>query len=412
VLHKRLLHFVKVLSILAIIVPCMTGCWDRMEIEERAVILGIAVDLADKSDSENETSEVTHLEKNFPKPLKNLVKVTVQIAVPGRIPLGTSEGGGTSSGKGSPIWVLSAEGYTLDDALMVLQQQLADRMFFGHLRIIVISEQIARNSVHNLNDYFRRSPEVRRSAWMIVSKGSAADLMRAAPQLQRVPTLYLLAMMDNAVRMGKLPNIFLGIFWTADSSLGKEPYLPYVELKKKENMEISGLAYFRNDRMLGVTKPLEIGVFMAINGVKAGGYNFFQKLPHTEEMTMIKTTGRKTIRKITMEKGKPVIHLDIFLEANIEEKSSEGVELNRNKIIAQIQNDIDQAGGKNAEDFIKKMQKEGTDIFGFGEYIRAKEPKYWNREIKTKPKWQEMFKELKVEVNMHTKLRRVGMKAS
>jgi spore germination protein KC len=412
VLLNRCLRLVKVLSLCIMMLACLTGCWDRLEIEERAVILGIAVDEVSNNENNELSSEVTHLTSAFPKPKKRLVKVTVQIAVPGRIPLGTSESSGGGSGKKSPIWVLSAEGYTIDDALLVLQQQLADRMFFGHLRVIVISEKIARSGVQNLNDYLRRNTEVRRSAWMMVSKGPASDLMKAEPQLERVPTLYLLAMMENAVRMGKLPNVFLGVFWSADSSKGREPYLPYIELKQKGNMEILGLAYFRSDRMVGATKPLEIGVYMAVKGMKTGGYSVFENYLDTSETLMFKSTNRKSKTKVSMENGKPRIQLNIRIEGDIEEKSTEEFEVKSNKTLMQIQTQLNKSAEEAMKNLIDKMKKEGSDIFGFGEYIRAKEPQYWNREIKNEQQWQEMFKDLIVEVKIDMRIRRVGMKAT
>ena len=218
----------KFFLILILIAPCLTGCWDRLEIEERAVILGIAVDDAGKSAEQTEP-KVTHLEESFPIPPVDMVRITVQIAVPGRIPLGPVEGG--SSGGVKPVWVLSAVGHTIDDALSVLQEELADRIFLGHLRVIVVSEKIARKGLSNLNDYLRRNPEVRRLAWLMVSKGNAAEIMNAEPELERVPSLYLIAMMDHAVEMGIYPFEFLGVFWSEETSLGHEPSLPYIVVR-------------------------------------------------------------------------------------------------------------------------------------------------------------------------------------
>jgi spore germination protein KC len=402
----------KLLCLVVITVPVLTGCWDRIEIEERAVILGIAVDEA-VTQTDKAEDEVAHLKHKFPNPNKKKIQVTVQIAVPGRIPLGGSSETSTG-GKGAkkPVWVLSAQGYTIDDALMVLQQQLADPMFFGHLRMIVISEKIARKGVQNLNDYFRRSPEVRRLAWMVVSKGVAAELMKATPQLARVPTLYFIAMMDNAVKMGKLPNDFLGIFWSADSSRGKEPYLPYVDLKKTGQVGISGLAYFKGDKMVGTTKTLQIGIFMAVTGVKMGGYNAFEILPNSSDTFMFKATNRTTLTKVSMKNGRPLIQLKLQVEGDIEEKSTEKAKVRNHKTILQMQDELSKSSEGAIKDLIKKMQKDGSDIFGFGEYIRAKQPEYWNREIKNKKNWQEQFKDLTVEVDVKFKIRRIGMKAT
>ncbi|UUZ79369.1 hypothetical protein LJK88_29920 [Paenibacillus sp. P26] len=64
-----------------------------MEIEERAVVLGIGIDKAEP-EAENKESEVTHLHGSLPSPKGDMLRVSIQIAVPGRIPLGPGGGGG------------------------------------------------------------------------------------------------------------------------------------------------------------------------------------------------------------------------------------------------------------------------------------------------------------------------------
>jgi spore germination protein KC len=236
--------------------------------------------------------------------------------------------------------------------------------------------------------------------------------MKAAPQLERVPSLYLLAMMDHSIQMGKLPNDFLGIFWSADSSKGREPYLPYVDMKKKGNMEISGLAYFKGDKMVGTTKPLEIGLFMAVTGVKRGGYSAYGHLPDSSDTLMFRATSRKARTRVSMKNGRPHIMINMRVEGDIDEKSTELFKIKNHKTILQIQDELGKSSEEGIKELIKKLQKDGSDIFGFGEYIRAKQPRYWNQEIKDKKKWQEQFKDLTVEVKMDFRIRRVGMKAT
>ncbi|MDU0201426.1 Ger(x)C family spore germination protein [Paenibacillus sp. MAH-36] len=104
--------------------------------------LAIGIDEAKPGD-EKETSNATHILKQNPRTNQKLLRITVQIAVPGRIPLGAGSDASSPSGE-KPIWVLSSVGYTIEDCLMNLQQQLADRLFYGHLRVIVLSEAIAK----------------------------------------------------------------------------------------------------------------------------------------------------------------------------------------------------------------------------------------------------------------------------
>lgn len=389
-----------------LIFPLLTGCWDRLEIEDRAVILAIAVDKA-KSGEEAEGSNATHIIKDFPKPKTGLIRITVQIAVPGRIPLGPGEGGGSPGEK--PVWVLSTVGSTIDDALMNLQQQLSDRLFFGHLRVIVVSEAVAKKGIENLNDYFRRQPQVRRTAWMVVSKGRASEVMTATPQLERVPSLYLLATMDHAVEMGKLPNDFLGVFYSASSAKGQEGYLPYLSLKKTSNIEISGLAYFKGDKMIGTTTALQIGHFMAMKQINPGGYSVIIQVPGSETLVIFQSTHRKAKITVDIKNGKIHASVTSQVEGDLREKSNEKIVLTTENI-KKIEREIEKDGIKGFEKLIQQTQKDGCDIFGFGEYVRATQPAYWNREIKSKEQWENMYKDISIDVNLNVNIRRIGTK--
>jgi spore germination protein KC len=406
----------KLCLICLLIFPLLTGCWDRLEIETRAVVLAIAIDEAKPKD-ETEQSNATHLTKKSIGGTSGTIHVSVQIAVPGRIPLGPGGGGGGGGGEGGgqaenakrPVWVLGSDGETIDDALMNLQQQIADRLFFGHLRVIVVSESVAKKGIQNLNDYFRRQPEVRRTAWMVVSTGKAKEFMTATPQLERLPTLYLLATMDHAVKMGKLPNDFLGIFFSASSARGQEGYLPYLKLKKQSNIEITGLAYFRGEKMVGTTKALQIAYFMAIKQKNPGGYSVIQQIPGTETAVMFQSTHRKSKISVTIKEGKPHATIRCLVEGDIREKSNEDFKLT-DENIKKVEESVQKTALKAFNEFIQQTQEDGSDIFGFGEYVRATQASYWNREIKTKEKWESMYRDISVDLSLKIKVRRIGTK--
>lgn len=408
---SRWIKPVKLLVVALLALPLLTGCWDRLEIEERAVVLGISIDTA-KPEEGKEEEEVSHLQGKFPAPKKDLIRVAVQIALPGRIPLGPGESGsGGGSGAESTVWVIHVVGHSIDDALMNLQQQLSGRLFFGHLRVIVVSEDVAKKGLQNVNDYFRRNSEVRRMAWMIVSQGNAEELMKAAPKLERVPTLYLISTMDSAVKLGKFPNNFVGDFWSDSSKKGQDGFLPYVGIKEEDNIDLLGIAYFSGERMVGTTKPLEIGAYMGIKGLNPAGYRGILSVNGPEHTVTLYATHRKSKIEVRIANGRPHITVSIFNELNLEEKLSEQVLIDNPDIIKEIEREDEKATIKLHEGLIKQTQAKGADIFGFGEYIRAKEPKFWNEHIKTAEGWRDMYKEITVEVNIEVNIRRVGMKA-
>lgn len=198
---------IKVVIMFYFLIPLLTGCWDSKEIEQRANVLAIGIDKASEKDRKQE-DEVSHLSKKYPIPDEEMIKVTAQIAVPGEIPLGPQQPGGSVK----PVLVVEVVGHTLEDAILNLQQEVADEVFLGHLRIIVLSEEIARTGTARFNDFLRRNPEIRRTASLVVSKESASKYMNIIPELERIPSLYLADMVDNLSAIGKFPPSFIGLF--------------------------------------------------------------------------------------------------------------------------------------------------------------------------------------------------------
>lgn len=408
---------IRLACVLILLFPLLAGCWDRLEIEDRAVVLGVSIDKA-PPEAEQEESEIAHVDGTNPIPADKMIRVGVQIAIPGRIPLGPGESGGGGGGgakRGSSsntVWVLNVVGHTIDDAFMNLQQQVASRLFFGHLRVIVISEEMAMEGLDNINDYFRRNSEVRRMAWMMVSKGHAIDFLNAAPKLERVPTLYLLSTLEEGLRMGKFPKDFIGVFWSNSSKKGQEGFLPYVELKRENNVEISGLAYFKGNQMVGATTPLEIGAYMAIKGINPAGYRVMVSLGGPDDTILTAATHRKSRFSVRISQGRPHFSVYLAVEMNVEEKYSEQVMLYSQNVIRQFESKQAQNLNRFCEQFIHKTQEAQSDIFGFGEYIRAKRPGFWNRYVKTEDNWREMYQNADIEVTGTFKIRRIGMRSS
>lgn len=404
------------LAALLLMVPLLSGCWDRLEIDERAVVLGVSIDEVENEEAaEKEEDEVSHVRGSLPPPKQGMVRVGVQIALPGQIPLGPGEGGGMGGGgPRTTVWVINVVGHSINDAFLNLQQQVSSRLFFGHLRIIVISEAVAKRDMSNINDYFRRNSEIRRMAWMMVSKGKAFELMNAAPKLERIPTLYLMSTLDNAIKMGKFPKDYIGQFWSNSSKKGQEGFLPYVEIKEQENVEVKGLAYFRGERLVGVTKPLEISGFLGLRGINPAGYRAIVLLDSDDMSSAVMTnvTHRHSKIDVSVKDGKPHFLIRIQLEANLVEKMNESISLDDPAVIHLIERKQEEASVQFYKNIIEKTQSKSSDIFGFGEMVRAKKPGYWHRYIGTKEKWQEMYKQVVFDIDVVVQIRRIGMKAT
>lgn len=398
---------IRLLLLIFLLLPLLSSCWDSKEIDKRANVLAIGIDEANSEDQKQE-DEIAHLKNKVPIPNKEMFKLTAQIAVPGRIPLGPQQGGG---GPENPVLVIPVVGHTIDDALVNLQQEVSNQLSLGHLRIIVLNEKIARKGTQQINDFLKRNPQIRRAANIVISKEKANIYMKVDPKLERIPSLYLADMIDNLSQQGKFPPSFIGLFWTIQSSLGQEAYLPYLSIRGKDNIQLNGLAFFKGERMVGKTSPLEIGDFMSVIGIRKGGYGAFSIVPGTNTVVMISTKNRKSRIKVYLKDGKPHVLIHIRYECEIDEKQSQKIYIANSSMIKKIEKEFSKSVVTSIEGFIKKTQAKESDIYGFGEHFRAKLPRYWRKNVRTKENWEKIFKnDLTFEVKVNTHLNRVGMK--
>lgn len=396
----------KRIFLLIFLVPLLTGCWDSREIEQRATILAIGIDKAGPGAEERE-AEVSHGKGEISIPEEDMIEITVQIAIPGRIPLGPQVG----AGEKKPVLVVPVVGHTIEDAIYNLQQEIADEIFLGHLRLIVLSEEVAREGVQRFNDYLRRNPEIRRTASIVVSKEKASKYMEVSPELERVPSLYLAEMVESLVDLGKFPESFIGKFWSVFSSKGQDGYLPYFHIKGKRTIQINGLAYFQGDKMVGKTRPQEIGSFMAGIGAEKGGYPVFIDIPgKKKEIALVQAVKRKTRIKASLKNGKPHVLVKVRYEGKVSEKESPNVKIKKEEDIRVLERGFSNGAQKSLSDLIAKTQKAKSDIFGFGEYFRGQFPEYWKQNVETEEDWRNIYKNLSYDVEVDTYIRHSGMK--
>lgn len=408
--HKS---FVRLVAILIVAVPLITGCWDRSEIENRATVLSIGIDTVDpQSDAE---PSVTHPPGAPGLAPQNQVRVTAQIAVPGRIPLGPGESGGGSGSSASekPVWIVQGAGHSIEDAMMNLQQKIAFKLFLSHLRVVVLSEQYARTvGVGNFQDYMRRNAQVRRTAYMLVSKGHAATLIKTAPPLERVPALYLNSMVREAITLGKIPHGMVGEFLITSSVDGQDPYSVYVNNEGANDVAIIGLAYFRGNKLVGHTTSAQIPSFMEIVGKQTGGYSIMTSIPNSQDKVMVQAIKRKSKIRVFIQNGEPSAVVKIQVDGFISEKLGTDTQLNNPMVLNKIQEQLNIQLEDGCQSLIRQAKGDNSDFFGFGEYIRAKEPGYWDQSIRSKDDWRKAFQHMPVRVAVTTTIRRQQMKAT
>jgi len=372
------------LILIMLLMSLLSGCWDRREIEERTSVFAIGIDRM------GEHSE--------------LLEVSVQIPIPIRIS-GSSGSGGSEDGQ-QTVKVESAAGRTVLEAMQNLQKKVNQQLFFGHTRVIAISEEAAGMGVSTLFDSFRRDPQMRRLLWPIVIKGRAVDVLRISPNLEQIPTVYVMTMLENGAKTGTTTSMNLGLFFIKLTSESRQPYLNYFQVKSGK-LNWGGLALFHGDRMVGTLDDKETWALLRMAEKKNGGNISIPYRGDPSELVTLNTVFASRKEKISYHNGIVEARIHMDMESNVLEKTFSS-NLFSAKEIAQIEHDSEAYLNKTTNAVIQKLQHTyKTDVIGVGSRIRAYHPATW-RQLN----WESDFPRADIKVSFKVKIRNTGIETN
>src|SRR4051794_14201842 len=135
--HLRLLLAV------ALLFP-LTGCWDKRELNELAISVALGIDKVDGQ-----------------------YQVTAQVVQPGEV--AAKKGG---NGGSAPVTMYQEKGVTTFEAIRKMTTISPRKIYAAHLRIVVFSEELAREGIGEALDLLSRDYELRTDYYLLVAKGT------------------------------------------------------------------------------------------------------------------------------------------------------------------------------------------------------------------------------------------------
>lgn len=374
--------FLIVLSLLL-----LSGCWNRTEINDIAIVTAVGLDLLEDDN----------------------MRLSLQIAVPAQLGQAT---GPTQSG-GKSTFIVSELGGTISEAFRHLQEKLPRRIFFSHSRVLIIGEDLARNGVTHILDFYARYQEPRMHSSIIVTKGKAVDILKQEPTLENVSAEEANELIKRKVGLMISIRDFLDMLLTE----GVEPVAPQfvlepLEVKSDsqtiEKQAINGAAVFKGDKLVGWMNDGETrGILWLRNEMKKGviTVNIGEERGGGKISTNIIRSESDIVPEL--KDGKVTITINTRAEMNVLENASE-VNLGDPENIDKLEKEIEKEIKDRMRMTLDKAQGElESDIFGFGEALYKKYPKEWNNTYKEK--WDDEFSEVEVIVKPKVFVRRVGL---
>ncbi|MCE5169040.1 Ger(x)C family spore germination protein [Paenibacillus profundus] len=376
---------------LMMIALLLTSCWNRRELDTLGIALGIGID---KQDGE--------------------YIVSAQLA---NVSAVAAKKGGSAA---APVLVVQEKGRILLEAFRHMTVQIPRKVYLSHMRILVISEEVAREGMKYLLD-LSRDHEIRGDFYVVIARNTSAQhVLEVITPFERMSAnkLYM-ALEQSEKNWAPTRGVLLNDFLQQSFLVGKEPVLPGVTIEnpgqsanKVENTQrtsdltitkFSTLGVFRQDKLIGW-----------LNEEESKGYNYITgNVSSTIGITPCPGGGiiglevKRADSSVTgqFRNGKPEIRINITVDVNVAEAAC-NIDLVKPEVIARVERDTE----KNFSDLLRasvyKAQRVfRSDIFGFGKALHKADFTEWK---KIKSKWNAIYPDVPVHITTHVNLNETG----
>lgn len=376
---------IKVITCICIMLS-LTSCWGAHELNRLAIVMGVGIDKVKEPDP---------------------VEVTVQVAKPKEVSSGgTSKSGSINKDKGNAYLNLKEKRKSISEDVRAFNRRLDRKLFFSHNQVIILGKNAAESGIEKYMDFFLRERETRLLVWILVSKGSASEILNINPEFESTPGRNIGEMIKNQRDVSQIPTVYLREFVSRLMSKTTAPIAPMIEVSKEDNKKIayvSETAVFKKDKMVGTLNKDETrGLLWGINKVKDGIIVINE--PDTKDTVNITTTHASSKIISEMKDNEPRIRIEIKQEGDLEEQTSSKNLVNP-KAFSILEHAEADAIRKEVMAALNKSRELNADIFGFGDIIYQHYPKQWS---KIEKDWDQIYQSIHVDVNVDAKLRRTG----
>ncbi|TCO74966.1 Ger(x)C family spore germination protein [Marinisporobacter balticus] len=358
----------------------LSGCWNYREMNETRLVTGLAIDYDEKKDEYITTIEIINLKE------------------------------GKMKGE-----LYESRGKLPFDGIRNVIMKTGRKLYFAHAKVIIISEEIAKRKIISVLDYIYRDAEFREDMGIVVSKEKTArEILEkyTAKDISPIIGYHLEDQIKSEKIVAKYHSAQIWKFIKDLYAEGVSPTLPAVKNisdQKKTYPVLEGLAVFKRDKLVGYISNMESQSFLwIIDHIQGGLIEVDAKI--SEKLTPITLEIIQSKTKIKPIDNENELMMKIDIETDVIIGNIGGTEdFIGKKGRAILKKDAEKQIKKQVEDTIKKVQKDyDSDIFKFSSSIKKEMPDLWK---KIKPKWDDIFKSLKTEVNVVVNIRGSGLKS-
>lgn len=371
---------------------------------------------------------------------ENGFNYTIQFANPTKISGGASEEGGTG---GDIVENIVVEAPTIYSAIGHADSIVSKDLSLSHAKIIVVSEEVAREGLSGTTDVIARNNDIRPDVYIAVAENAGEYLEGVKPVIELNPVKYYQLTYENK-KGGPVPQNNAGDFYMAYTSGSRDCALPLAGLaggkeeekgtdagsgqgnggenptendknkeakpieggfennsknylpgqagvKVKNKGETMGIAVFREDTYIGELGSRDADAYnILLNNIKNSKASFYDKSNPNVPITV--SLEEKRVPKITIHKDEKNVEIGLKLEGELLSAPKE------HQKTPDLNKQISEMVSEATEEFLSRVYGEmGADLMGirgklkwyflsnktYGEYIKSFNAKEWTFSVET-----------------------------
>lgn len=383
-------HKIKFVLILSALVMVLSGCLGKTEINDLGMVMAVGLDKGEK---------------------KGTIKITAQIVRPADARGST---GAPSGQTGEPVWSITATGDSIFDAIRHLGMSSSRRIYWAHNYAVIINEELAKEGVNDIIDFFSRNHQLRMQTLVMVTPDSASEIVSTLTGIEVIPGQAINDLFLYNSVTASAPQTQIIDLQQAYLNETTQPVLARISLKESgisnkkptaepslKQIKLDGAGVFKNDKLIGT-----------ISSNDAMGLLFFLENAHSS--AVVTHCPDQPEKAMTVE-----LKYENFDVTPTYENNQVGFDIKLNSVVQlveagcpfsienetqvkQLEKQLEENLKGKIEKILQLAQEEyKSDFLELGETFKNRYPAEWKDIVS---KWEDEFTEAKMNIKVDVQL--------
>ncbi len=359
----------KLILIFLLVLP-LTSCWDDKELEDLLLVLGIGVDVGIENPDEYEVTI------EFPTIITDAPKEKHEISVNAK---------------------------SLNEAKKKFQSKVYRHINYGNTRVLIFGSEVAKEGVIKHIDCLLREPIFPGTIRFAVANVRASDILKTQPFPTLLSSNFLFRAIQQTNERTQTTFTTLRKFHHEYYTNGIDPVLPYITFEPNKNtFDVGSVALFKEDKLVKVLDQQYTLYLMFLKGEINRG---FYQTTYKNENNYLSINLKGGNSKIDTELVDSTLYINekINIKADLAEFTPQKNVFDK-AFIEELQTYLSNHLKERLTETVEILQELKTDSVGYGLYVRAKNPEYFDKD-----NWGEQLAKAKFNIEVNVEIRTVGI---